>query len=113
MDHDFVSQLLADARVECELRFAPARLDGWRRGRVRGASYPGIEIHMGASTHGMLLFAADHADVVLRVFDVYEGDLYERIEVSAWTETGIVPAQVYALRAEHRHILDSEDWSPA
>ena len=119
MDGVFLSRLLFEAGLERELLLEPARLNGWRRGRVRGASYPGIEIFEDASTEGMLLFVSgagvstgvDRA--FLAILDDYEGELYERLDVSALTSRGIVPSQVYALKAEHQHILEDEDWSPA
>ena len=119
MDPDFLSGLLADHGIARHLEFAPARLDGWRRGRVRGASYPGIVALEGASTEGMLLFIQSMGeprgidDAVAEILDEYEGALYERIAIDARTPSDLVPAQVYALKAEHQHILESEDWRPS
>ena len=115
MDEPFLSRLLADGGIDCALDLRPARLDGWRRGRVRGASYPGLEIHAGAVTEGRLLRIAGTPGVdptLLDVLDDYEGELYERIDVSAVTPAGLVSAQVYALKAEYHEILEAEDWSP-
>jgi hypothetical protein len=86
----------------------PARLEGYARFRVRERAYPAIVEAVGAEVEGVLYAGLDAAE--LERLDVYEGDLYERRDVSVWVGSMAERAVTYVLRAELRHQLSDEPW---
>jgi len=89
----------------------PARLDGYARFRVRGRVYPAIVEAAGAEVSGVLYPGLEAAE--LDRLDFYEGDLYERREVSVWEGAVAHRAATYVLRPELRHELTDEPWDMA
>jgi gamma-glutamylcyclotransferase (GGCT)/AIG2-like uncharacterized protein YtfP len=89
----------------------PARLEGYARFRVRGRVYPAIVEAAGGEVMGMLYAGLDAAE--LDRLDFYEGDLYERRDVSVWSGAAAQRAATYVLRPEHRHELSDEPWDLA
>jgi gamma-glutamylcyclotransferase (GGCT)/AIG2-like uncharacterized protein YtfP len=94
-------------------RFAsePATLGGYRRCRLRGASYPGIAPAPGARTHGRLYRTVDATS--LARLDAFEGELYAREAVRVEADDGeLRDAVAYVLRPEHRALLTCDPWDP-
>ena len=90
------------------LRGVAARLDGYARYRVADRVYPAIVEAPGAEVPGVLYSGLDTAE--LDRLDVYEGDLYERRDVSVWVGPARVSAATYIARPELQHRLSSEPW---
>ncbi len=86
----------------------PARLEGYARFRVRGRVYPAIVGAAGGEVSGMLYAGLEAAE--LERLDFYEGELYERREVSVWEGAVAQRAATYVLRPELRHELSDEPW---
>jgi len=93
------------------LRGAAARLEGYARYRVAGRVYPAIVEALGSEVSGVLYSDLEAAE--LDRLDLYEGELYERREVSVWVGSGRVAAATYVVRPELRHRLSSEAWDLA
>jgi gamma-glutamylcyclotransferase (GGCT)/AIG2-like uncharacterized protein YtfP len=89
----------------------PARLEGYARFRVKGRVYPAIVEAAGCEVPGVLYAGLEAAE--LDRLDFYEGDLYERREVSVWAGAGVQRAATYVLRSELRHELSDEGWELA
>jgi len=98
-----------DGVVRGRYRSAPARLDGWRRHALAGATYPGAVATPGAAILGRVYFDVG-ADDLLRL-DAFEGDEYRRDTVRLVLPEPVgatSPAQVYAFLDGTR--LRPHDW---
>jgi gamma-glutamylcyclotransferase (GGCT)/AIG2-like uncharacterized protein YtfP len=91
-----------------QLAGVPARLTGYARFRVRDRVYPAIVEAAGGEVSGVLYAGLEDAE--LARLDFYEGDLYERREVSVGAGPMQRRAVTYVLRPEHRHELSEEAW---
>ncbi len=106
--------LLNDEVLEIILEYIPvkhsARLDGYKRVKVRGENYPAILADKNSEVEGALITAL--SDIDLKRLDEYEGGYYERIPVVV-TMPGEVSQQcmTYVFRAEYCQLLSSEAWS--
>ena len=88
-----------------------ARLKNYARFKVKGESYPGLTPLKGAETEGVLYMGLDALSV--KRLDDFEGELYERTEIPADTLEGeSLTAQTYAIKAQYRDRLSSEEWDP-
>jgi gamma-glutamylcyclotransferase (GGCT)/AIG2-like uncharacterized protein YtfP len=78
----------------------PATLLGYRRGLVRGETYPSVQPALDCSVPGMLLSGVDRPSL-LRL-DAYEGSDYERLKVQVRDENEqqLVPCWLWLLRPE-------------
>lgn len=91
-----------------------ARLPGYVREGVRGASYPGIRAQTDAQTPGRLYLNVDHE--ALSRLDLFEGHDYRRetVQVRVDTPDGRhlnLPAEVYCF--VDSAALDGLPWDPA
>ncbi|MBN2806068.1 MAG: gamma-glutamylcyclotransferase [Prolixibacteraceae bacterium] len=90
-----------------------AVLDNYRRIEIieRGQRlpYPALLPLAGARTEGMLLSGLTAQELLL--LDEYEGEEYERTEVSVLTDTGTCKAWCYVWKANHLAV-SGEDWDP-
>jgi gamma-glutamylcyclotransferase (GGCT)/AIG2-like uncharacterized protein YtfP len=87
----------------------PARIDGYRRRRVSGESYPGITQSSGDTVTGLL-----YRDVSLQQFSIlddFEGAMYRRSAVCAITGDGSCDALAYVLDDHCKALLTDEQWS--
>jgi gamma-glutamylcyclotransferase (GGCT)/AIG2-like uncharacterized protein YtfP len=90
----------------------PARLAGWVRLRVRGASYPGLRARAGSCTLGTVWRELDAAS--LARLDRFESAFYERRTLSVRTGAGEdVAAQVYVVAEANLAALSQEPWDKA
>jgi len=88
-----------------------ARVKNHVRFRVRGESYPGLTPLEGAVTQGVLHLNVDALS--LRRLDDFEGEMYERTEISAEALDGeSLMAQTYLIKPQYRDRLSSEPWDP-
>lgn len=85
---------------------------GWTKGTVRGhlkqsgwgawIGYPGLEPHPDGDEVEVFIFESqdlpDHWDRL----DAFEGEAYQRVVLTAQTETGPVDVSIYAL-AQHKN----------
>lgn len=85
----------------------PATLQGFRRYRLRGRSYPGIVPEANSRVDGMVFEVGSTA---LAALDRYEDPCYERRSVEVQTQTGLIPAQTYIISPGRRHLLTDRDW---
>jgi gamma-glutamylcyclotransferase (GGCT)/AIG2-like uncharacterized protein YtfP len=78
----------------------PATLFGYRRGLVRGETYPSVEPDEGSTVEGLLLSGVDANS--LRRLDAYEGQSYVRIQVPVRDETSgqLTTCWLWRLRPE-------------
>lgn len=88
----------------------PARLAGYLRLRVRGASYPGLRRSEGAVTEGVLWRGLSPA--AIRRLDDYEGALYDRRLETVTGRDGPGRAWVYVVPESGWGQLSDEAWEP-
>ena len=86
-----------------------ARLTGFARYRVSGATYPALVRSAGLSVRGIL-----YKNVSPESFDLldrFEGEYYERQSVGATTdERTEQPAETYIICEEFKHLLSQDPW---
>ncbi len=88
-----------------------ARVKNHARFRVKGESYPGLTPLEGAFTEGALYIGVDVLSV--RRLDDFEGELYERSEISADALDGeSLIAHAYLIKPQYRDRLSSDQWDP-
>lgn len=88
-----------------------ALVKDYARFKVKGESYPGLTPWEGAVTEGVLYIGMDARSV--RRLDDFEGEIYERSEVSADTLDGeSLTAHTYLIKAQYTDRLSSEPWDP-
>ena len=102
---------LVEALLGLAVEPEPARLEGWQRVGVRGASYPGLRAALGASTEGVLYRNLGPEE--LARLDAFEGELYERRSLIVQAGGAAVAAEVWVVRPSLLHRLGDEPWSPA
>ena len=95
----------------------PATLEGFRRQRVRGASYPSLQRCEGHSVAGILY--VDVAATDLAALDAFEGADYRRIpvQVTVRPPDGTAPQSTRVLAAEtYLFVADAKvepgEWDP-
>ncbi|MBK1672149.1 hypothetical protein CKO35_02305 [Ectothiorhodospira shaposhnikovii] len=87
----------------------PARLRGFRRGKVQGECFPAIVPGREGVVEGWLYRGLTSRD--WRRLDRFEGDFYERRRVRVELRGGrTLPAFTYVLRPVFGHRLTAEDW---
>jgi gamma-glutamylcyclotransferase (GGCT)/AIG2-like uncharacterized protein YtfP len=87
----------------------PARLDGHVRHPVRGEDYPGVVAQPGGRVDGILYSGLDGA--ALARLDAFEGDMYERRQVTVnLVGGGQRAAWCYIVAAASEHRLLPGDW---
>jgi gamma-glutamylcyclotransferase (GGCT)/AIG2-like uncharacterized protein YtfP len=95
MDPDVLGLVIG--RPVARAALEPARLSGFRRLRVEGASYPMLVADPQGVVEGRLWRGATAAD--LRRLDAYEGEGYERVPIEVETASGErLRAEVYLAR---------------
>ena len=88
-----------------------ARVKNFARFKVKGESYPGLTPLEGAVTEGILYRDVDTLSV--KRLDDFEGELYERMEIPAYTLVGeSLTSQTYVIKPQYRDRLTSNDWDP-
>ena len=89
----------------------PCVLYGHRRRRVRGRPWPGIRPDPEEQTDGLIL--RDVSPDQIEIFDLFEGDAYQRqivrVQMSA-PEKGAADAFAYVIRGELTHWMTNELW---
>lgn len=86
---------------------APARLLGYRRGRVLGRTYPAIVAAETETTEGVVFEDVD--DEALARLDVFEGSLYVREWLTLEPGDG---AFGYVIAPGKEHLLSDRPWCP-
>jgi gamma-glutamylcyclotransferase (GGCT)/AIG2-like uncharacterized protein YtfP len=87
-----------------------ATLDGYRRGRVVGKSYPAVVAEPLAQVDGAVLCDVSSGDWPL--LDAYEGELYTRTMVTVTLDDfRKCGAACYVLRAGCEQLFDPTPWS--
>ena len=86
----------------------PALLAGYARYRVRGKPYPAVVSEASGNVAGLLYSGIGAAELAL--LDSYEGELYERRDVSVRVGGDARPAVVYVLGEQYRLLLSSDAW---
>lgn len=105
MDPDIMREVSGDVH-----RCRDARLDGYRRFAVRGATYPGIVPQDGSSVEGKLYDAIP--DGAWTRLDRFEGEVYRRTSVAVTMADGTVhDAQTYVVAPEFFGILSKDAWN--
>ncbi len=88
-----------------------ATLQGYRSGLVARADFPGIVPQQGNLVQGQILFSLAHQE--LECLDLYEGELYQRVRISAETSQGLQSAWVYVIVPWARDRVTQQEWSIA
>lgn len=88
-----------------------ARLYGYRCGVVARANFPGIVPHTDSSVPGLLLSGLNRDE--LRQLDIYEGELYRRIQVQVEVDdkAGFHQCWVYAIAQWALTRVTEEPWT--
>jgi gamma-glutamylcyclotransferase (GGCT)/AIG2-like uncharacterized protein YtfP len=81
----------------------PATLQGFRRQRVRGASYPSLRRCEGHAVGGILYLDVTHAD--LAALDAFEGEDYRRIPVQVTADPTAGTPQAARLLAADAYLF--------
>lgn len=91
----------------------PATLLGYRRGLVRGQTYPSVEPAPDSSVPGLLLTGVDGPS--LERLDAYEGSDYQRLRVQARDEGSqqMVPCWLWQLRPALRGSITAQPFDLA
>ena len=85
-----------------------AKLEGYRRRRVRGEVYPAIVPCPDETVSGRVYFSLSPA--ALERLDQFEGQQYERCPVTVTCAAGSLPVQAYILAPAYHDRLSSETW---
>lgn len=113
-DNLFAYGTLMEPRIIAEIigrtpSSQPAELRGYRRQRIRGELYPGIQPAADATTPGLIYF--DLAPEEMALLDAFEGAFYENRPVALRTPSGEEhPARAYVIRPAYRHLLLDAPW---
>ncbi len=103
MDEDVLALVLG--RIPPDLRSEPARLDGYRRLRVKGESYPTLRPAADARVDGLLVRDLSQREVNRVAF--YEGEEYRLLNLPVTRPDGVSePALIFA--ADHGLETDGE-----
>jgi gamma-glutamylcyclotransferase (GGCT)/AIG2-like uncharacterized protein YtfP len=89
----------------------PAVLSGYACYRVSNKPYPAIVVDPAGAVAGVLYSGVSTRD--LERLDSYEGELYERRELSVRAGGTLLGAAAYVLGERHRSILSTEAWELA
>ncbi len=93
----------------CRPRSMPAVLEGFRRGRIRGESYPGLVAAAGCRVEG-ILYRDLSADGWERL-DRFEGEMYARHTVDVQLPDGtMVSAITYLVRPRFLGLVEAAEW---
>jgi gamma-glutamylcyclotransferase (GGCT)/AIG2-like uncharacterized protein YtfP len=92
-----------------DLPGVPASVEGYRRRRVVGESYPAIAPSPGNSVSGTLY--RNVSTTQLAVLDDFEGAMYRRRDLLVQTGDGDVKAAAYVVAEGCLALLSSEEWS--
>ena len=85
-----------------------ATLDHYQAFYVKNRNYPGLVQKKGKMVRGEIILSVTKTD--FSRLDVYEGDLYERIQLNVKVDEKTVPAQVYIVKKKYIKLLDSKEW---
>ena len=91
----------------------PCILPGYRRRRIQGRSWPGIRPDTQESTQGLLLQGISASQI--EVFDLFEGDAYERRRVQVRLLDSAeqrIDAFTYVVRDHLAGYMSDEIWDP-
>ena len=88
----------------------PAVLQGYRRGIIIRANFPGVVAEKSSEVHGLLLRSVANSD--FKLLDRYEGELYQRVLAEIWLgEAKKIQAWVYVISRWAQSRVSSQDWS--
>ncbi len=77
--------------------------------KVIGESYPGLVARPGEQTTGLVYLDVDTAS--LRTLDLFEGDFYERVPITARLENGDhLECDAYRVHPANHNLLLEERW---
>lgn len=99
---------IMEAVVGRSLPSQHATLHGYQRYRVRGCVYPGLATEQRSLVQGRLYRGLD--EQLWHRLDMFEGSLYERIEVPVVVDRALQAAQVYIIRGPYQHELSHDVW---
>ena len=85
-----------------------ARAVGLRRTRLKGLIYPAVYECRGAVVEGVLF--QEVLETALPRLDYFEGDEYERREVSVELNGAVVSAWCYVLPESNAEMIDARPW---
>ena len=88
----------------------PARLPGYRRGRIQRQPFPGIVPAADAITEGVVYQAVSAAQMAR--IDAFEDDYYERtaVEVETLCDGLVFEAETYVVAPRYRRLVTGQEW---
>ena len=87
-----------------------ARLNDFRRHRVKNESWPALSRHVELQVTGVLYL--NISPEAWRRLDHFEGAMYQRIQVDVTTESGSYKAYAYTIHPDYHDQLEDTDWLP-
>ena len=90
-------------------RSVESSIDDYKAYKVRGQVFPGAVSSAGDSLSGRVYFDLD--PVSSQILDIFEGDLYDRINIDLIQDTERVPVSIYRFRKQSSLELEDNDWS--
>ncbi len=88
-----------------------ATLTGFRRGVIRGESFPGVVPAESGSVEGLLVFDLTPSEIA--EVDRFEDDFYRRIPLEVLSESGMTRADVYVVEPRFESLVMAEEWDYA
>lgn len=94
--------------VSREFQRMPARLDGYRRLRIRGEDYPGLV--KGAGTVSGRVWLGVDEDTLKRI-DRFEAECYRRVSGRVVNDAGVeMPADFFEIKESHMSLVEDVEW---
>ena len=89
-----------------------ARLYGYRRRKIRGATYPALLPGTEADyVDGIIYLGVSLNDI--KILDEFEGEYYQRDMLKCELADGSrADAAVYVFKEEHRDLIEDKEWDP-
>lgn len=87
-----------------------ARLNNYSRYLVKGTCFPGITHNHGGYVYGKLYSEVNQKE--FKKLDLFEGKIYERIEVEILTSSRALIAQTFIILPTYKNRLSNKPWSP-
>ena len=102
---------VAEAVLGRKMTAESARLNGYRRYRLAGKSYPAVAVSPKDSVDGYLWRGLSEREI--EALDTFEGDPYDRRRVSVQllsSDAEETAADVYVICEGYRHLLQDAPW---
>lgn len=86
-----------------------AHLNDFFCSQIHGERYPGITQAVGQRVEGVLYFNLNHEALIK--LDSFEGEYYERQEITVHCSQGEIGATAYIIKPQYHHLLTGNLWN--